>query len=267
MLEQDRVRVSGVVCRKAAHPVQQGDTIEIGSRRNLPKLPPGLEILFEDSAILIIHKPSGLLSVSTPDEREKTAFAILRQYQKAVNPRQTLYVVHRLDKFSSGILVFAKNEEVMFRLKELFAMHDIQRNYWAIVEGRVEQKQGTISSYLTEDKSFRMHSTHDKKRGKLAITHYRVLRRFPNMTALEVTLETGRKNQIRVQMSENGHPVVGDKTYGTGKDPLGRLGLHAFRLGFTHPIRGIPVEFTTEPPPEFVRYLPKRNNDSNDTKT
>ena len=267
MLAQDRIRINKAVCRIAAHEVHPGDTIEIGARRNLPQLPPGLEILFEDSAILIVHKPTGLLTVATPDEREHNAFAILRQYMKALNPRQTVYVVHRLDKYASGILVFARTEEVLFRLKELFSSHDIKRKYWAIVEGKVEQERGTIRSHLTEGKSFRVHSTKDNTQGKIAVTHYRVLRRFPNITTLEVALETGRKNQIRVHLSELGHPVVGDRTYGTEKDPLGRLGLHAFHLGFVHPIRGVPVEFTSEPPPEFLPYLPKDYMGRDDIKT
>lgn len=257
MLAQDRIRINGAVCRKATHPVQAGDAIEIRPRKNPPRLPTGLDILFEDEAILIVQKPSGLLTVSTPDERERTAYAYLRRYLKEHNPRQGLYIVHRLDKFASGVLAFAKTEEVQFRLKELFSTHDIRRMYWAIVEGRVEKEHGTIRSRLAENKSFHVYSVQDRKQGKLAVTHYRVLRRLPNVTALEVTLETGRKNQIRAHLSEIGHPVVGDRSYGGGMDPLGRLGLHAFHLGFTHPILGTPVEFTTEPPPEFLPYLPK----------
>ena len=257
MLVQTRIRVNGEVCHKASQPVQAGDAIEIGPRRNLPELPAGLEILYEDEAILIVQKPSGLLTVRTPDEREQTAYAYLRLFQKEINPRQGIYIVHRLDKFASGILVFAKTEDIQLRLKELFSRHDIRRMYWAIVQGRVEQDDGTVRSYLAEDGSFRMHSVKDRKRGKLSVTHYRVIRRFPDISTLEVTLETGRKNQIRAHLSEMGHPVVGDRAYGRGSNPIGRLGLHAFHLGFIHPTLGKLVEFTTEPPPEFLPYLPK----------
>jgi len=257
MLAQDRVGVNGEVCRKATHPVQSGDSIEIGPRRLPPQIPNELKILFEDDAILVINKPSGLLSVATPDEREKTAYAYLRKYLKALNSRQKLYIVHRLDKFASGVLVFAKTEDVQSQLKELFSKHDIQRMYWAIVEGKVERDRSTIRSNLVEDKSFRMHSVRNRKLGKPSVTHYRVLQRFPDFSTLVVTLETGRKNQIRVHLSEVGHPVVGDRTYGGVTDPLGRLGLHAFHLGFIHPVRGVPVEFTAKPPPEFLPYLPR----------
>jgi 23S rRNA-/tRNA-specific pseudouridylate synthase len=140
-------------------------------------------------------------------------------------------------------------------LQGLFIRHDIQRKYLAIVEGKVEKKQGTIRSHLAEGKSLRMHSTGDAQKGKLAVTHYRVLRHSGKFTALEVTLETGRKNQIRVHLSEMGHPLVGDRAYGSTQDPLGRLGLHAFLLGFRHPVSGETMLFQTDPPPEFRRYL------------
>jgi 23S rRNA pseudouridine1911/1915/1917 synthase len=256
MLAQGRISVNGDLCKIATRQIRSGDAIEIGPRRGPIKLPIGLEILYEDAEILIIHKPSGLLTVATIDERERTAYAHLRQYLKEHNPKQRLFIVHRLDKFASGILVFAKSEKVKSRLQGVFSRHDIQRKYWAIVEGKVAQDQGTIRSYLAQDSSLRMHSTKDAKRGKSSVTHFRVLRRFSKITALEVTLETGRKNQIRAHMAEMGHPVVGDRAYGSTQDPLGRLGLHAFHLGFNHPTRGIPLEFKTEPPPEFRRYLP-----------
>ncbi len=256
MLVQNRIRVNGVVRQRANQPVQAGDAIEIGPRRILPELPQGLKILHEDEAILVVEKPSGLLSVRTPDERDQTAYAHLRHFLKARNPRQDIYIVHRLDKFASGILVFAKTSDIQLNLKDLFSRHDIRRMYWAIVQGRVEQEVGTVRSYLAEDGSLRMHSVKDRKRGKLSVTHYRVLRRFPDISVLEVTLETGRKNQIRAHLSEMGHPIVGDRAYGSGIDPIGRLGLHAFHLGFIHPTLGRLVEYTSEPPPGFLPYLP-----------
>ena len=257
MLVQDRIRINGAVCHKAAFSVRAGDAIEISPRHKPPSLPAGLGILFEDEAILVIYKPSGLLTVATPDERERTAFAYLRRFLKERNPRQKLYIVHRLDRYASGILVFSKTEDIQLRLKELFSRHDVRRMYWAIVKGRVEQERGTIRSYLAEDRSFHMRSVKDRKQGKEAVTHYRVLRRFSDLSTLEVTLETGRKNQIRAHLSEIGHPVAGDRAYGGKIDPIGRLALHAFHLGFVHPTLGKPVEFTTEPPQEFLPYLPK----------
>jgi 23S rRNA pseudouridine1911/1915/1917 synthase len=256
MLSQGRVNVNGIPCSISSHPIRPGDVLEIGTRRIAAKLPDGLKILYEDSEILVIHKPSGLLTVSTQHERRQTAYALLRLHLKENNPRQKLYVVHRLDKFASGVLVFAKSERVRSVLKSLFHDHKIQRKYWAIVEGRIEKSRGTIRSYLAQDRSHRMHSTDNPKRGKSAVTHFRVIRRLPRVTTLEVVLETGRKNQIRAHLSEKGHPIVGDRAYGSKEDPLGRLGLHAFHLGFAHPAKGTPVQFQAEPPPEFLRYLP-----------
>jgi len=256
MLSQGRISVNGDPCKIASHPVRPGDRIEIGPRRTPAVLPGGLEILYEDNDILVAHKPSGLLTVASAGEREKTVYAYLRQHLKDHHPRQKLFIVHRLDKFASGVLVFAKSEKVKSVLQGVFSRHEIQRKYWVIVEGRIGKDRGTIRSYLAEDSSLRMHSTQDQRKGKSAVTHFRVLRRFPAVTALEVTLETGRKNQIRVHLSEMGNPVAGDRAYGSTLDPLGRLGLHAFLLGFKHPVRGTPLVFQTEPPPEFVRYLP-----------
>jgi 23S rRNA pseudouridine1911/1915/1917 synthase len=256
MLSQGRVALNGKPCKVANVQVQSGDTIEIGSRKITPKLPAGLQILYEDDDILVVQKPIGLLTVATLDERERTVYAYLKEYLKTIDIRNKVFIVHRLDKFASGVLVFARSEEVKFALQRLFSKHNIERKYWAIVEGRVEKNQGTIRSTLAEDKSLRMHSTEDDSHGKFAVTHFKVLRRFPGLTALEVTLETGRKNQIRVHLSEMGHPIVGDRAYESVQNPLGRLGLHAFCLGFVHPTKRIPVLFKTEPPPEFVRYLP-----------
>jgi 23S rRNA pseudouridine1911/1915/1917 synthase len=256
MLSQGRVSVNGEFCNVTSRKIMPGDILEIGPRRAPAKLPGGLTILFEDNDILIIVKPSGLLTVATEDERERTAYFYLRQHLQSRDQRQRLFIVHRLDKFASGVLVFAKSQRVKQVLQGIFMQHAIQRKYWAIVEGKVGKQQGTIRSYLAENKSLRMHSTENRRGGKLAVTHYRVLRHLGKFTALEVTLETGRKNQIRVHLSEMGHPLVGDRAYDSTQDPLGRLGLHAFLLGFNHPVTGEPLVFKTDPPPEFRRYLP-----------
>ena len=153
MLSQGRISVNGSLCKLASQPVKPGDLIEIGPRSTPTKLPGGLEILYEDQDILIVQKPSGLLTVATLDERERTAYAYLRRYLKERNPRQKLFIVHRLDKFASGVLVFAKSEKVKSMLQGVFSRHEIQRKYWAIVEGRVEKDHGTIRSHLAEDRS------------------------------------------------------------------------------------------------------------------
>ena len=256
MLSRGRVRVNGELCRIAGRRIEAGDLIEIG-RKPVPVASAfDLEIVWEDSWLVVVHKPAGLLTVSTPHERERTVHSLLRAHLRARSPRQNAYVVHRLDKFVSGLLVFAKSETVQEELKKLFVRHAIERRYWAVVEGRIEKDRGTVRSRLVEGQNMRVRSTQDEKAGKAAITHYRVLRRFPNLTTLEVTLETGRKNQIRVHMAELKHPIAGDKAYGSRTNPLGRLALHAFCLGFTHPTQGTSLYFKTDPPPEFRPYLP-----------
>ena len=255
MLSHGRVRVNGEACRSAGRRVETGDTIEIGRKPVPVARAVDLEIVWEDRSLVIVHKPAGLLTVSTLHEHERTVHSLLRAHLQARDPRQTALVVHRLDKFVSGLLVFAKSERAREELKELFARHAIERRYWAVVEGKIEKDHDTIRSRLVEGQNLRVRSTRDRTKGKPAITHYRVLRRFPNLTTLEVTLETGRKNQIRVHLAELNHPIAGDKSYGSRTNPLGRLALHAFCLGFSHPIQGTPLSFKTDPPPEFRPYL------------
>ena len=255
MLADGRVRLNGVVCKIPNRPAAAGDAVELGERTSAPGHVHGIEIVFEDEDVLVIHKPEGLLTVATLHERERTAYAQLRAHIREREPRKQLFIVHRLDKFVSGLLVFAKSEGVKAQLQRLFKDHDIERKYWAVVEGRVKEHNGTIQSHLAEDRGGRMHSTRSDGSGKHAVTHYRVIKRLSNLTALEITLETGRKNQIRVHLSELGHPIVGDKSYGSTMDPMGRMGLHAFCLGFVHPRKKTRLLFRTDVPPAFRRYL------------
>jgi RluA family pseudouridine synthase len=264
MLSQGRVSVNGETRRIASYPVKTGDIVEVGPKSVPISKEFDLEIVWEDPFLVIVHKPAGLLTVATPHEHERTVHSLLRRHLRQHHPRQNVWVVHRLDKFVSGLLVFAKSEKVQQELKKLFARHIIERTYWAVVEGRIEKDRGTIRSRLLEEQNMRVHSTTEENRGKLAVTHYHVLRRFPNLTALEITLETGRKNQIRVHLAEIGHPVAGDKAYGSRIDPLGRIALHAFCLGFAHPVEGSPCRFVTEPPPEFRPYLPEKQKKTPD---
>jgi 23S rRNA pseudouridine1911/1915/1917 synthase len=256
ILRHGRVRLNGTTTKTATRRVATGDLIEISSHGDPQTAVAGLRVVFEDKDILLVEKPAGLLTVATAHEQAKTVYAHLRDYVKARSSKQKLFIVHRLDKFVSGVLVFAKSEPVQARLQELFSRHEIKRKYWAIVEGKMEKSHGTIRSYLAENRAGRMHSTEDGAEGKLAVTHYRVLRQLPQLAALEVTLETGRKNQIRVHLSEMGHPIVGDRAYGSTMNPMGRMGLHAFLLAFRHPVTGTPIEHTVAAPPEFARYLP-----------
>lgn len=248
------MRLNGEICKIASRVIQPGDRVEVGEKRGSVQPLHGIQIVHEDEDLMVIIKPAGLLTVATLHERERTAYSYLRNYLNAGHEK--IFIVHRLDKFVSGLLVFAKSEAIKEGLQAQFQKHSIQRKYWAIVEGIVEKDSGTIESRLAEDHTKRMHTTAKPESGKRAVTHYRVLRRFSNLTALEVQLETGRKNQIRAHLSELGHPIAGDESYGSALDPLGRMGLHAFCLGFVHPRTRKSLAFQTPAPPEFRKYLP-----------
>jgi len=197
-----------------------------------------IRVVFEDESVIVVDKPAGLLTVSTDTERSNTIYALLRQYLNRKKPRETLFIVHRLDREASGLLVFAKTVQAKERLQDQFKSHTAGRLYVAVVEGCVKADDFTIRSYLRENAAYRVHSTPNKKVGKVAITHVRVLKRKTKTTILEVRLETGRKHQIRVHLADSGHPIIGDKNYGARSNPIRRLALHAAHLDFKHPVTG-----------------------------
>lgn len=235
-------------------PLTANDRVEVGRKGDRGLLPPEITLLHEDDRLLVIIKAAGLLTVSTrKGENEETAQAYLNAYLGAQRGGQRIHVVHRLDRDTSGVLLFAKDLETRDRLKEAFAAHDIDRVYVAIVEGAMEPPEGTIRSVLREDPKTFMVRSIEKGEGKLAITHYRTIARGERYSMLEVTLETGRKNQIRAHLSEAGHPVVGDERYGSTSDPMKRLGLHAKLLGFVHPHTRKKLSFTAPLPGAFTK--------------
>ncbi|MCB1067052.1 MAG: RluA family pseudouridine synthase [Simkania sp.] len=215
----------------------------------------GIKILYEDKDIVVVQKPAGLLSVATHFEEKETVHAALksRGVAKRVLP------VHRLDRETSGVMVFAYTERAKEGLKKQFHLHTMGRQYLAVLEGSIEEKKGMWKSMLKEDANYFV-SSHPE--GKEAITHYKVVQRKGDYTAVQVTLETGRKNQIRAHASEAGFPVVGDMKYGATKNPLGRLGLHASLLSFIHPVTKKKMEFKSLPPPTFNRYFVRKNEAS-----
>jgi 23S rRNA pseudouridine1911/1915/1917 synthase len=210
-----------------------------------------LKIIFEDRSVIVVDKPEGLLTMATSTERSKTAYAMLREYLNSRRPPEKLFIVHRLDREASGLLVFAKSIEAKERLQDQFKEHNAGRRYIAIVEGHVKAKDFTIRSYLAENAAYRVYSTKNTKIGKLSITHAHVLRSTPKTTVLEVRLETGRKHQIRVHLAENGNPIVGDKNYGSRTNPIRRLALHGAHLDFQHPDSGKLMQFDSPPPNMF----------------
>ena len=234
MLQSDRVRVNGAVERDAKRMIGDDDRVDVASRS--ATLDPRVRILFEDDDLIVIHKAEGLNTVAPGENVE----AILNTYRP-------VQVVHRLDRDTSGVLVFAKNAFVRDQLQELFAAHDIERVYIAIVHGKLTPPSGTFRSLLAEDRDLHVRSAAE---GKEAVTHYRTIASGKRYSILELTLETGRRNQIRVHLSEAGHPVLGDTMYGR-RDDFPRLALHAKTLGFVHPRTKKKVTFEAEVPREF----------------
>ncbi len=212
----------------------------------------GVRILFEDPYLIVIDKEAGMLSIATAKEKLLTTYSILSSHVKKEDPTNRIFVVHRLDRDTSGVMMFAKSEKVQEIMQKAWQEAVIRRSYIAVVEGIVEKDKDTIRSFLKENKMLFMYSTKVPGEGDEAITHYKVLKRSEEFTLLEVELETGRKNQIRVHMKELGHPVAGDKKYGSKLNPLRRTCLHANILAFKHPITGEELSFETPPPHRFL---------------
>ena len=220
--------------------------------------PGGMTILHEDKEIIVVVKPAGLLTIGTERDKTRTAHYLLNDYVRKGDPksRNRVYVVHRLDQDTSGILVFAKSEAAKIFLQENWESTD--KYYLAIVHGRLPAQEGTISTWLTENAAQRVYSTPDPAKGKLSSTEYKVLQESrKGFSLVEVHLLTGRKHQIRVHFAELGHPVVGDKKYGNSAPVANRLALHARSLSFTHPFNGRLMTFDTGMPEDFVRLLAK----------
>ena len=208
-----------------------------------------LEIVYEDKDIIVINKPTHLLTISTDNEKERTLFHKVYLYLKKKNKNNKVFVVHRLDKDTSGLIVFAKSEIVKKKLQNNWDKSI--RNYVAVVNGNVEKEKDTLRSYLKETKTLLVYSTNDKS-GDLAITSYQKIMSNKEYSLLSINIKTGRKNQIRVQLNDIGHSIVGDKKYGIKKDPIRRLCLHANYLEFNHPITDKKMSFDIDIPNSFI---------------
>lgn len=213
-----------------------------------------LDIIYEDKFIIVVNKPSHLLTISTDNEKEKTLFHKVLMYEKRKNKNNKVFIVHRLDKDTSGLVLFAKDEKIKFKLQNSWDK-DTKRGYVAVVLGKTKDKD-TLTSYLLETKTLMVYSTNNPKEGKLAITSYKKISDNKKMTLLDIRIKTGRKNQIRVQLADNKTPIVGDKKYNDSKfDPLRRLCLHANYLEIIHPITNKKQVFETNVPKEFMELV------------
>lgn len=224
------------------------------ARQNWPK------VLYEDWEIIVIDKPAGLLTVATEAQRSNTAWRQVTDYLQIRNKRARAYVVHRLDRDTSGVLLFAKEDGLRRAFQDKWNELVVTRRYLAVVDGQPPEESGTVRSFLLENKAHIVYSAPEHRGGKEAVTHYRVLDRRRGCSLLQVDLDTGRKNQIRVHMADLGCPVVGDKKYGSkGDSPLRRLGLHAQCLSLRHPVTGKVLTFESQMPVEFSRFFPQKS--------
>lgn len=248
-LSEGRILLDGEIIRRVNYTLHPQQILTLGPK--VRYLEGGIRLLYEDDDLLVIEKPEGLLSVSTDFEHTQTAFALVK---KAFRSRQ-VHVVHRLDQETSGVMCFALSERGKIALKDLFAAHDLLREYVGIVEGHLDESNGTWSCYLYEDDFYRMHVTEDPTKGQLAITHFLVEKTSKRYSRLRLRLETGRKNQIRIQCKTAGHSIVGDKKYGAKGNPIKRMALHAERLEFVHPISHKKLKFFAPAPEKFKRLV------------
>lgn len=257
LLAHRQVMVNDKINTQFNTPLQLNDTVTINSTRgNIELTHPKLRIIFEDNDLIVVEKKEGLLSVTTGKEQETTAFQILKNYVKKSSPQNRIYVVHRLDRETSGILVFAKNREVQLILQENWHQIVTKRVYVALVEGKVEKEQERLETWLKEhEKSLKIRSYNTDNGGQIAVTKYKRVKFNDNFSLLELELETGRKNQIRVHLESIGHPIVGDKKYGSTTLGLGRMALHAKVLEFYHPVTEEIVHFETPTPREFLKAV------------
>ncbi|WP_239616096.1 RluA family pseudouridine synthase [Cohnella mopanensis] len=253
LLAHGQVSVDDRVEKLYNHPLKPGQVVTVRKDRTTVAPPLlGLKILYEDDAVIVINKDAGLLSIATEQETELTAYRQLTAHVRLTHPQNRIFVLHRLDRETSGVMMFAKNEKIQQKMQDGWKDIVKERMYVALVEGMVKKTQGTITSWLRETSTLKMYSSFTPNDGQHAVTHYKVIRASRNYSLLEVHLETGRKNQIRVHMQDLGHPIASDKKYGAKTKPFARLGLHARVLAFEHPVTGKPMRFETDIPKPFL---------------
>lgn len=250
LLTRGQVQVDGRTVTRHDHPLRPGQTVAVlpqGAGNRAAPFP----ILYEDSRLLVIHKPAGLLSVASDREKTRTAYRMATDYVRKSDPRSRIFIVHRLDRDTSGVLLFAKDEPAKRALQDSWDSLVRRRGYLAVVEGRPPRASDTIRTLLRENAAHKVYSV--PSGGKEAITHYTTRSAGGKYTLLEVDIDTGRKNQIRAHLSQLGCPVAGDRDYGAATDPLGRLCLHAHVLALTDPFTGAERTFRAEAPASFAQ--------------
>lgn len=261
LLKQQSVTVNGQPVTQFNHPLQPGDVVRVSPvRYAAPKtsISSGIKVWFEDAHLIVIDKPAGLLSIASNAEDERTAYYQLTNYLRGSNQRgrERVWIVHRLDKETSGLMVFAKTPEV----KEFLQGHwdENEKHYEAVIEGRLRNKEGVLSCDLDETNKFKVRIARASDLTRHAITHYEVLSEDSKVSLVRLRLETGRRHQIRVQLAAEGCPIIGDEKYGATSDPAGRLGLHATFLKFSHPATREDMQFSSPLPRALGAHAPAK---------
>ena len=251
--------VDGQVTSAFDAPVAPGAVVELNLTRPFVVFRhPRLKLVYEDDDIIVVDKGYGLLSVDTDTSRKshvETAYSILREYVKSKHPSNKIFIVHRLDRDTSGLMVFAKNVEAKEALQHNWNNMVLERKYVALLDGELAKESGEVRSHLAETVQHEVYSTDEPSEGKLAVTRYRVRRKWKGRTLAEFSLDTGRKNQIRVHAHDLGCPITGDKRYGNGSGPLHRLALLAETLRVAHPVTRLDMNFTSPVPSQFYKYV------------
>ena len=256
LLSKEMIVVNGTVQTKFNYELKKGDKIVIRNTKiKSKKLKHDLNIIYEDEDLIVINKPAGLLTIATAKEKEYTLYHFVMEYIKEKEKHNKVFIIHRLDKETSGIVVFAKNQKTKNLFQNNWEKNVIFRGYYAIVEGNLKEKKGTIKSYLTENSEYMVYSTNNKKDGKLAVTKYKVLKENKNYSLLDINILTGRKNQIRVHMKENGNVIVGDKKYGSSINSINRMALHAYKLELIDPRNNKKISFKASMPTVFNKLV------------
>ena len=253
LLSSHRVSIDGAPVSQFNFKLYPEDTIIVSNSPIKKKTRSRLPIIYEDDDIIVINKPSGLLSIASDNEKSSTAYRMLSDYVQQKDKHNRVFVVHRLDEDTSGVFMIAKNVKIQQ------ALQDKKRGYFAIVEGVMEKSSGTIKTYLKKNSQNLMYSSRKAGDGQLAITHYKVMKTNGTYSLLDVNIDTGRKNQIRVHLGEMGHYIIGDDKYGKPANPIKRLGLHAYELDLIHPFTGKLMKFTSPMPKEFGILMDENN--------
>lgn len=258
LLAKHLVTVNGAMVSQFDFALDKGDVVIITNKPVTNRHKKNdIEIIYEDDELIVINKPSGLLTVASDKEKGRTAYRMVSDYLASKNKHSRSYVVHRIDEDTSGVLMFVKNTELRDAFQDNWNDLVSDRGYYAIVDGHLKNKKGTVKSYLKNSSVNLMYSTHDKVNGKLAITNYEVIKENEDYSLLDVHIDSGRKNQIRVHMGDLHHNIIGDDKYGHPTNPLGRLGLHAYRLAIQHPVSKKKMKFEAKMPASFNTLLKK----------